>query len=428
MKRFSRYGIPAVTLLFIAVSLFVVNCKKSAFEPTSAESLGVGLVSSCGDTLKANTVLGLVRNDHDPVDDKITLIQYHYALAIRQLAKNPTHRCYMVNAMLADTVIGSGGASLLELAQGNSSFAEALNAQLRGSVNTNSTIYPRGTEQPEPDIETVSASTTWDANSYLKSKTVYAPYSYHPAIYFIKKPASCVPPEGQPVSVMIAQDVDDCDDVAGWRGDEETLMSERDVNQSDEIVIFVGPGKSSTGGVSPLVGENSGANQAYALQASDRGPVTMTTVQIKDGFRYENTGKSEFCGVFRLAPSFSIPSPLTPTVALDFLFNPCKISKKDIADSKLFTGLSANALSDLPQPITGGDYFCVTYERDWWVGDSARKEVKDFCTNNPNNSFFLRMKYKTETYQVICGQQDTFWPGGVFGMSQTNAKGAFSIK
>ena len=68
MKRFSRYGIPAVTLLFIAVSLFVVNCKKSAFDSTEADSLGVGLVSSCGDTLKASTVLGLIRNDHDAVD------------------------------------------------------------------------------------------------------------------------------------------------------------------------------------------------------------------------------------------------------------------------------------------------------------------------------------------------------------------------
>lgn len=145
MKQLIRHDILVMAFIFGAISIFGVNCTK---DTTNAQKDGsTGLVSSCGEKLDASTVLGLIRNDHDAVDDKITLICYHYAQAIRQLAKNQTHLCYMVNAMIAadDT-----GVSLADLAQGNSTFAQALNAQLRSSVNTDTGIYPKGTEQPSP--------------------------------------------------------------------------------------------------------------------------------------------------------------------------------------------------------------------------------------------------------------------------------------
>lgn len=136
--------------------------------------------------------------------------------------------------MIADT--GGIGVSLYSLAQGNTSFSQALNSALRQSM-TNYEIYPRGEEE---GIESSIADPGWDANAFLRGKMEYAPYKYEPVVYFVKRPAECVP-SVQP-TIVIAQDVNDCDDVAGWRGSNEVLVSEDEANSSSEPIIFVGPG------------------------------------------------------------------------------------------------------------------------------------------------------------------------------------------
>ena len=129
-------------------------------------------------------MLELIRTPDNPTNDRINMMLYHYAQAIRVVAQNPTYLCYMETPMIADT--GGIGVSLYALAKGNSSFAQALNAALRQSMSENN-IYPRGVQQ---GIEASIANTNWDANAFLRGKMEYAPYKYDPVVYFIKRPAA----------------------------------------------------------------------------------------------------------------------------------------------------------------------------------------------------------------------------------------------
>lgn len=224
-------------MAIMAIGLFSVACEKELINAGGQAELRstATLVPSCDDPLDASTVLGLIRTPDDPSNDRVNLILYHYAQAIRVVAQNPTHLCYMQDLMIADT--SRFGVSLYTLAQDNETFAQALNIALRQSMFEND-IYPKG---EEPGIEAMIASPEWDANAFLRGKMEYIPYTYDPVAYFVKRPVAC--DTSKQTTIVIAQDVNDCDDVAGWRGSDEVLVSEAEASSSEDPIIFVGPGQ-----------------------------------------------------------------------------------------------------------------------------------------------------------------------------------------
>jgi hypothetical protein len=181
------------------------------------------------------TVLEAVTDPNDASNNRINMILYHYAQAVKEAAKDPVFRQYLINSLTVNNE--AKAPSLLTLAQGNASFATFVNAKLRQSM-TDKNVYPKGVK---PGVETLIASTAWDANTYLRGKMSHMGYTYDPVIYYMKKPEPST--NSIDATVLIAEDVNDCDDVAGWRGDTELLMSEVQATASNEFIIFVGPGK-----------------------------------------------------------------------------------------------------------------------------------------------------------------------------------------
>jgi hypothetical protein len=422
MKQINRFGFAAGVTIFIGIAIIMANCKKNTLEPPTAENVIVpGFASSCGEALAANTVLGLIRNDHDPIDDKITLIQYHYAQALRQLMKNPIHRCSIVNAISSGT--DPNGISLHTFAQGNTNFAAALNTELRHSINATSSenIYPRGASG-ESGIDALRTNSNWDANSYLKNKIVYSPYSYDPTVYFVKIPSSCE--VTGPVTVLVAQDVNDCDDVAGWRGDDEVVMSELDVQRSDEIVIFVGPGKSVY--IPNLLTDYSETNLSQVdLGITERSPgdIVNTARQINNGFRYESSGKSELQGgtiYYNLSPNSTAGSEMFFT----------KISKDKIESSTNFTSPPIT-LSVCPSTFLNSTSkaYCILFEKDWWA---SSKTISNPCGDTGFDAH-MKAKFDHEWYMRDCGLFSDLYPSVGFTRTITGfsfsgvAKGTFSF-
>jgi len=429
----SRTLVPVFCLLLVAgvfTFLALTGCEKD--NVTGSQKIGGSpesgtLIPSCADPLAANTVLGLIRTPDDPINDRINMMLYHYAQAIRVVAQNPAHLCYMETPMIADT--GGIGVSLYALAQNNATFAQALNNALRQSMSLNN-IYPRG---EEPGIESSIANTAWDANGFLRGKMEYAPYKYEPVVYFIKRPATC-DAAWQP-TVVIAQDVNDCDDVAGWRGSNEVLVGESETNTSSEPIIFVGPGlgvyhtSQFTGGVNQVVLTESGINESMTgptggHSASNRSNIDIDADlhQIKAGFRYESGKRSEISGWIL---TFT-PESLNPyTLGFWEDFDPLKIHKDDINSSKIFTDDKNAFQIDMSAFTAGRSIFYGTWERDWWA---SPKLVVNTCSSFVGHSVGVRMKYSDEWYFINCGVASAIFPSTGSLWEVNSAKCRFILK
>lgn len=247
------------------------------------------LASECADAGGCTDLVCMLNDQENAENKKVNMILYHYAQAVRETVTNPSLRCAIVSQMIADE---SGyGVSLHGLAVGNAALSEAINAALRQSVAT-SNFYPKG---EETGIDGLIANPNWDANSYLRSKLTYGGEAYEPVVYFVKHPTVCE--TSRPISVIIGEEVNCYDEVVGWKNGLEKVFSEDEVKNSTDINIFVGTGMPSQQlqalkkvGPSILINPGDGASLRSDVD------IDTDNHQIKAGYRYERSCKSEIVG------------------------------------------------------------------------------------------------------------------------------------
>jgi hypothetical protein len=399
----------AATLVCLAVGLFIGCVKEpqnnSLLSDTADPETAALILSGCPDLPKGNTVADMIRNPEDPADDRINLIMYHYGQALRKVAQNPDLLCYLEEAMIADQE--SEGVSLVKLASTNSQLYTALNAALRESI-IGREFYPKGAE---PGVESLAAQPDWDANRYLAGKMINQDYQYDPSVYFIKRPEACAK-QLRPI-ILLAQEVNDCDDVAGWKGNDEIVMSEADVLSSADPVIFIAPGQ----GIYTINGVSMGAANEVIIPADEldsevlppapgaagevrerTGPdVDVDLHQIKAGYRYETSDHSEISGMW-YAYSVTNQNSIVSDFWEDFKKGEREIHKNDINISKEFTD-DKDAFR-VPDNIFDPGYARLAYaayEHDWYASK------KSIYTCSPNHTFGPRMKYSHEWYFMDCG-------------------------
>jgi hypothetical protein len=427
-----RFAFASSIMAIMAIGFFSVACEKELINAGGQAELRAPstLVPSCDDQLDASTVLGLIRTPDDPVNDRVNLILYHYAQAIRVVSQNPTHLCYMQYLMIADT--NQFGVSLYTLAQGDEAFAQALNMALRQSMFEND-IYPKG---EEPGIELLIASPEWDANSFLRGKMEYIPYTYDPVVYFIKRPVACDASK-QP-TIVIAQDVNDCDDVAGWRGNNEVLVSEAEASSSEDPIIFVGPGqgvyKTSqfTGQPNQVTLNNEDIEESVSEPSGPTGLEERSNIdidadlhQIKAGYRYERSKRSEIYGwvvIYDPTSEFGVTNLSWED------FSPRRIHKNDINDSKTF--FDDRDAFQIPSSAfaVGRSIFYGAYEHDWYA---SKKWVFNTCAASNfvlRHSVEVRMKFLHEWYFFNCGVASTIFPSTGSTWEANNNKCRFVLK
>lgn len=413
--------------------VFVQSCTKESKDQDLAGSTlqGKGLFSSCGDPLKANTVLGLVRDNEDAFNHRVNMILYHYGQALKAVSQDPAMLCFIEESIIEDQT--QNGVSLVTMAQNNPAFGTALNAALRQSINAND-IYPRG---EEAGIEHDLSTPNFDVNGFLTSRLVYAPYNYKPVIYSIPGIPSCSP--GRTPYILIEQDVDDCDDVAGWHGEDEVVMSEQDVAGATDPVIFVGPGLSTYIFNGMAYGD---ANQVfvpeseYSLESAPvPGPVTVgdradvdidaDLHQIKAGYRYESGDRSEISGIYE-AFDLLHPSVIHANFWDDFKKDERKIHKNDINNSTTF--YDDRGAFKIPASMfeTGvSSVFFVTYEYDWYAN---KKDLVNPCFPSSSYTMWARMKYSHEWYLMKCGYGSSWFPSVGSSKDFDETKCRFKLK
>lgn len=345
-------------------------------------------------------VLDGVKDTSDIENNKVNMILFHYAQAVREAAKNPTYRQLMENAL---TNNGKGvTTSLLTLASMNASFGNFLNSKLRQSMSENN-IYPRGVIS---GIDTYIANSSWDANSFLKGKLSYGSENYEPVIYYLSQPNSNA--ANYPVTVLIAQEVNDCDDVAGWKGDTPVLVGEAEGRSGNRSVIIVGPGLDGNTfeGVAP---------PTEVPEDRTTTTVNMSTLKIKgSSYRYEKSGKSEVTGAWiKFSP--------TPVVKNGYNFY-LKVCKDDIEDQNTISN-SITIVSD--GSWNTNSYWIGFYEYDWFAS-SWTMPTPSGCTTETVKT---QRKYIHEWYNFdFCGTGLSYF-GSTMGGTATadNTKSTFTI-
>ncbi len=417
-KNLNRFVVLTLALTFgVVVTTFLVSSCTKEGKPTLAEGEVLStLVPSCDDYCSEcnsghcdpKSVLEAVNTPDDQENDRVNMILYHYAKAVKEAAKNPTYRAYMLNAM---TVNNQGiSPSLLTLANGNTAFATFLNDKIRSSVSAE-TVYPKGVE---PGIATLVNDANWDANAYLKSKLTYKGQSYDPVIHYIAKPLASS--SSFDATVLIAQEVNDCDDIAGWKGDTEVLVGQAEASQNTRAVFIVGPGQdgsASQGSVPPPTD--------VVTDRTTR--ITMSSFVINgESYRYENNGKSDIKGLLHgYTPS---PSYMATFDKSDVFFTRVKCKTIKNMTTVFNTDRILGAASD--PTWDGGSWYMVFYEYDWYAS---------FWTiSAPCESMIGvkgQMKFSNEWYcREFCGPSTSYWstltPGGAT-ISRSNEKCTFTL-
>ena len=401
---------PPIGLATLLLLLLVfASCEKEALEEKDAisalpENYLSPSCSECGENCYISSVLEAIHDPEDADNDRINMILYHYGTALRTAFKKPAYQALILDALIADT---EEATSLLTLAQEHPDFGDYFNAQLRQSMAAKN-IYPRGVEE---GIDDLIASDDWDANKYLTEQMTKEGYRYEPVVYeMAMAPVLSV----NTVTFLIAQEVNDCDDVAGWTGDTEVLVSEEQVKNAEGLVLFVGPGKTqtviSTGAVAGAAQERD--EQLKAVSGKIKGL----------NYRYEKSGKSEIV-------AFVVgweEDPANPVLE----FNSeayTKFTKNQIKNQNI---VSINrSIGGIIESANSANMFLGFYEYDWYISSKNRKKVKCPCNSSVPDAQ-LSMKYSNEWYNTdkFCGNLATLIPSPTGSRILDNKKGTFVLK
>lgn len=283
---------------------------------------------------------------------------------------------------------------MLELAENNPTpFGNGLNADLKLSILAEE-VYPI----EEPGIDSLAGTLLWDANAYLREKGSFEEDDLdEPVIYFLYPPNSC--DLERDVIILIGTDVDDCDDVAGWKGNDEIVMSENEVRMSDDIIIFVGMGQRAPIThtlVDPKVHEFS------SDLVSERADIDIDVDEYRIKKRFENSNKSEIMGKW----TFYDPSAgFVEANGIPSDFDKHKIHKDHIGpNGTLFT----NDKEFFAIPNVNWSIQVAAYEHDWFA---CSKDIKNTCITPPDNDYNMggKRKYSHEIYFNECVIPASTW-------------------
>ncbi len=418
--------ISLLLLLFIATS-----CKKeeTIYNSSLEEDSLFASCETCGEGCSFSSVLDAIKDTEDSHNDRMNMILYHYGVAAKAALQNPTHKTLIINALTNDT---EDATSLLALATENTAFASFFNEELRQSVLAEN-VYPRGVE---PGIETLIQNPAWDANSYLSDKMVNENYIYDPVLYEVSPTTTL---SSNTISVLIAQEVNDCDDVVGWTGNTEVVFSESEATTALDLVLIVGPGNALElpGSISAPNNDTPTASlmetdtdNSYTIgddQASERSVLMGEELISVSGkikglkYRYEKSGKSEIINFVTGWTS----NPESPFLRSNKQGQE-SFKKREIQD-QVTVSINRSIAGIIESPSV--NLFVGYYEYDWYISNKNLKDVACPCNSSVPDAR-LAMKYKHEWYNTdkFCGTLSSLIPSPYGSKTINNYKGTFVLK
>jgi hypothetical protein len=222
--------------------------------------------------------LSLLTNGEFAENNQVNQILYLFGKAIQNMAQNPTLLYYMERHI--DNDRSGFGVSIMKLASTYPDLGEEISNHLL-------TIL----EEEKITIDDFDNSRPIES---LTSLMLCRGKTYEPVLYRLNKNALMA--RNQDVIVAIAEEVTDSDEVLAFRNNEDIpfLLSEEMAMNTTDRIIFVGVGDipDDEGIIPVIIDEGITTNYNNGSMRVDI-DIDADRHQIKNGYRYENSNKSE---------------------------------------------------------------------------------------------------------------------------------------
>ncbi len=348
--------------LFIIAALIVVSCAKNDNDTVTDTTQIQALAASqqdCSEVLVNNTVTQLLEENAENAEDmKQTMIIFHYANAFRAITENSTYKQNIIEAFIQNTLNQVTVADLISVYPAMESL---LNEKLIESIKNNKTVFPFNSD---PDVANLVQNPTWDANAYLVANDSYHGDTYTPTIYSASDDFSQINTTQIP-TIAISQDVNDCDEIIGYKGNDTVLLGQAAVESGSDFVILVDNGDIETTSSSRV--QVIKPVKANAVAATDRSMAGLTVVldalKIKAGHRFASAKRS--AKVMGGVVAF-MNNPFDFGFRTDMPWNPIKVTVDDVNNSRNFTYSPGKPCFTIPMNRLENRLHMAIWEDDWF--------------------------------------------------------------
>jgi hypothetical protein len=376
----SKLNLKLAALVFIMAALIYSCSRRNDLLPGKTDPL-----LTPTELHKLNVQL---ENSADPEDEKMNDNLLMLSTAFTAISDNSE----LMEIVYDEATSNSGYVKYSDLIAIDSRFKTLLNAELAKDFC------------PDP------LGSPTDAYESISDSMIYDSVQYYPSIYMPNIRSANL--ESLPF-VCIGAEIDDYDNILAFRFSEEdaieesTLNEEEALEESAPVIIFTN-GTDHIETVSDESAYYSGSDPNNPSPAADE-IWKWDEILVKNGFRYEGTGKSEVRCMTTFHKSdgtyLSGGGSFQNGVEDSFIK---KITNTDIANNTNQTGVNADvfphALTVSTTNLTYYNYaYFTTYEYDWY----ASPKLVSSCGTLYSVSAFQhapRMKYPNEWYHnSVCG-------------------------
>jgi hypothetical protein len=387
--------------LFIIAAAFVVSCAKNdddtAVDTTQTQALATAQ-QDCSQVLVNNTVTQLLEaNSENAEDMKQNMIIFHYANAFRAITENSTYKQNIAEAFIQNSL---HQVTVPDLISVYPAMASLLNEKLIESIDKNRNVFPYNSD---PDVANFAQDPNWDANAYLIANDNYHGEAYAPTIYSASEDFSQISTTQIP-TIAISQDVNDCDEIIGWKGSDVKLLDQSAVENGSDFVILVDNGDVETTSSSKVqILKSSKTNAVTATERMAGLTVVLDALKIKGGFRFGSFKRSaKVMGGILVFKNNSFDSGFRA----DMAWNPIKVTVDDVNNSRNFTYSPGKPSFTIPMNRVEDRLHMAIWESDW---NRSLKIIPQpsGCVSVPPNADQLvivsRRAHKDDIYLNVCG-------------------------
>lgn len=252
----------------------------------------------------------------------------------------------------------------------------------------------------------------------------YKGVKYHLEIYSPNSDTFLEPINTEPF-ICIGEAINEKDQIVGLRGNEKYYISESHSKNFPVLIVTIGTNEIVKAN-KVKVNWNHNTNQSKSMASTKDMTAVWDDYQIKNGYRYEKSGKSDVRFHFTPYANWncigypSYNSSLDPNFRRKAAFRIKNVKKKDIENSILFDkDIKIVSLPIAPANRSEDHFFYITvYEYDWY----ATPKTVQGCTTGPNCTnyieHYVQMKYNNEWYYIdFCG----------FGFKNSNVGDSFTV-
>ena len=220
----------------ILLLIWLFSCKKSEILVDQVDTQNPKVVDRDTFTSTGSDFWSLIRDTSNAENNKINWALMHFAIATKRAVNVSAHNQLIIDQMWASS-IPFGATSITDLCSNNLTFKTYYETQLRASLLTYINSNPPASYSLQ-DLQ----NSSWSPLTFLTSLLVHDSVNYLPFLHFQKPTSSMTKSYDLPI-IAIGEQVegdDDDDNIPGWQGNTQVLISEDGANAYSGQIIIIG--------------------------------------------------------------------------------------------------------------------------------------------------------------------------------------------